>query len=414
LWVAAAGSAMATGVWDLSGGIGINAGRADNPRFLGRLRAVCDKANPTTFDPNNPLCDPNSPTFDPSTTSVSRQAESYGSLRLTGTLAGKWETTDFNVSYSPVYTAYFGKSSLNQLGHNLNSSWQHKYSPRTSLDLDEYFNYTPEQDLDPNNLDVNALLTRRTSHTNNNFKGDLEFKKSTVTTLNWTYRYVLRGFSSSDYIDSMNHEAGFQWKRRVGRYNFVSAGYEYAVYIFERNVPGSDRHVATVGYGYASQQGFNLNLNVGYNVLLPDDPNEPNVTGTYTNSSIGWSGKKVAAAGGYTRDISGGGGAYANARSQGAYGSLRLTYTPKLTTDLTATYNVQERISGVTVVTAATTSETIRSFNGRATLNYQMTKDVGLNASYTRYRQSVPGLSGGAVPEVRSANYSLGMTWSFH
>ena len=58
------------------------------------------------------------------------------------------------------------------------------------------------------------------------------------------------------------------------------------------------------------------------------------------------------------------------------------------------------------------TSLTAGSFNGRASVSYQVARNLGLNASYTHYLQDGQGLSG-AVPEVRSNRFSVGMTWSF-
>lgn len=406
----AAAPAAAGDVWQFMGAVGLNAGRTDNPTLAARKNPNFDPTNALCLPPNNPNDNANICTmkFLPA---GANQGDITGSLRLDGGVAGRWDNTDFDLNYVPTAYFYQDRSYLNQVGHDLYSTWRHRYTPRTSLNFSENFHHTPEQDLDPNNLQQNNLFTLRTSRTNNTFRGAFSFMESARTTLTWSYRNVLRAFSSRDYIDSLNQDAGFEWKRQVGPHSFVTSGYEFGTFSFSQNQPGSQHHQMNVGYGFESPRGLNLTLSVGYNILVPDDSSINNSSGIYTNSSFGWQGPRLSASGGYAHGFSDGGGVYTNAQTRSSFANLRFTFTPKLTSDIAATRNVHERIDNL--VAGASTSEVIRSFNGRAALNYAVVRNVGLNATYTHYLQETSSQTG-AVPDVRSHRYSLGITWSFH
>ncbi len=75
-----------------------------------------------------------------------------------------------------------------------------------------------------------------------------------------------------------------------------------------------------------------------------------------------------------------------------------------------ATYNVNERIAGSTGTAQA--NDTVRTFNGRTSLSYQLAQDWRLTASFTHYRQSRPP-SVSTAPDVRSNRYWLGVSWSY-
>ena len=402
----------------------MNAGRTDNPRFasISVLRTACDP-NAPAYDPNNldPVCDPNSPTFDPFTRSrpSSRRGEITGSLRLTGGLKGRWDRTQFDLAYSPVASVYFERSELNDISHNLSANWRHNYTPRTALSLSEYLNYTPEQDPDPNTLQQNALLVPRTNTTNSTFRGTLGFQVSRPTSLSWSYRHVLRSFSSDDFVDSSNHNLGMQWQRRLAGRSSISAGYEYGAFSFSGGGNGAESHQASVGYGFASPRGFNLSANVGYNILRPEDPNSEDSSGLYLNGSTGWQSDRVATTVGYSRGFRDGGGAFATAETHNAYGNVRFNLTQGLSADMIVARNVHERLatsstsSSTTSSASSSSDETIRSLNGTLSLNYTFAQNWGLRAAYTHYRQTFDGATATALPEIRSNRYMVGINWSF-
>ena len=415
-----ASAARAAGVWDFFGSVGVSAGRTDNPTLAsaGHLRSICDLSSPN-YDPNMPpICDPNNPSrFTPAR---HRSGEVTGTLRLTGGVTAAWERSGFDLAYSPTGLFYQDRSYLDQVSHDLTSSWRHSYTPRTSLNLSEQLNYTPEQDLDPNAAQLTSLLTRRTSRLTSGFQGNLGVQHSATSGLTYTYRNAVRSFSSPEFIDTVDHHAGVHWKRRVGRHSSINSGYEYGIFEFGsvpsdpnsanagRNL-GSDHHQANVGYGFESARGLHLNVSAGYNVLLPDDPDLHRSSGLYADTSVGWSGPRLVASGGYNRGISDGGGAYTNSQNENLYSNLRWTVSRKVSADLTAARSVNERLNSSSP--SVTSSDVIRTFNGRATVTYSVAKNLGMNASFTHYRQALPNATT-SVPEVRSNRYSIGLTWS--
>jgi len=410
--------AMAAGVWDFFGNVGVGAGRTDNPRLAsGHLRSICDPSSPN-HDPNNPpVCAPNNPNR--FTAGGSQKGEVTGTLRLTGGVNATWSNTTFMLSYSPTALFYQDRTYLNSVNHDLSSAWHHSYSPRTTMNLSEAFNYTPEQDLDPNNVQAGSLLTRQTSRISNGFRGDVGFQHSETTTLTWNYHNTMRRFSSPEFIDSTNHNAGFQWRRRVGRGSSINSGYDFGIFTFgetvsDPNAPsnspsGSKHHQGHAGYGFSSARGLVLSLNAGYSILVPDDSGLSRSSGVFADTSIGWSGKRLVTTAGYNRGFSDGGGAFTTSRNQNIFSNLRWMVTQNLSADLAATRSVNERVSSTSA--AITSSDTIRTFNGRASVNYSVVKNLGLNASFTHYRQALPAASA-TVPELRTNRYSVGLNWS--
>jgi len=396
-------------VWSFHGGAGVNVGRTDNPEFLSRT-------NPN-YDPNSPKCDPNDPSYDPNasvcqptTSSTSRQGTVTGSIALNGGLAGTWVTTAFDVSYAPSVNYYADRSGLDNASHRLTSSWRHDYSPRASLDLNEFLTYTPEQNLDPNQLQGNNVLVQRTRTTTSNFRGVFAFEKSEKTTLTWTYRYQERAFSSDDYVDNASHAASMDYRRRIGRRSSFNTGYEYGLFSYKGRYPGAEHHTAHVGYGFSTTGGFNASANVGYDILYPDDPSQKNADGIFTGAQVGYRTGPFSSTFGYTRGIRNGGGVFVTSRAANSYGNLRWEISRALSAELTATYLVNERIAGSTG--APQPDDTIRTFNGRSTLTYTFSKSWHLTASYTHYRQGrPPGVS--SVPDLRSNRYSVGVSWSY-
>lgn len=396
-------------VWRFHGGVGLNVGYADNPAFV-------STRNPS-YDPNAPVCDPSDPSYDPSapvcqqtTSSEERRGSRSGSLSLNGGISGTWATSSFRATYSPSLYYYRRFSGLDTAGHRLASDWRHDYSPRTRLSLSELLTYTPEQDVDPNRLSSNSVIVQRTRTTISNFRGELVFEKTHKTTLTWTFRYNERAFSSNDYIDTGEQEAGMEYRRALGRFSSFNAGYDFGLFNYKGRFPGADHHNAHVGYGMTLGPAFNAGVGVGYNVLVPDDPNQKTSDGVFTNASVGFHGGPVRGNLGYSRGIRQGGAIFAASRAANSFGNVRWEVTRDLSAEMMATYNVNQRISGSTG--AARADETVRSFNGRASLIYALSPAWSLTASYTHYRQSRPP-SVTLIPDVRSNRYWLGVSWSY-
>lgn len=428
----ASGVPLPAGVWDFFGGAGLNLGRTDNPGFAGSrvarpvcatgdLRAVCDPNSPTydeTLDPNSPLYEPTR-----RVSSSVRRGDVTGSVRLTGGARAQWDRTKFDIAYSPTGSFFVSRSELNQLSHNLNSTWSHNYSQRSSLAFNGYVNYTPEQDIDPNNLQQNSLLVQRTSQTHANLRGVYTIEATRMTGFSFSYGFFTRLFSSPDYVDSRNHHAGMQWRRSLGERHSVTAGYDYGIFSFsddssttsDPNNPvtfdtGSRTHRGSVGYGFQSVRGFTAAVNVGYNILEPEETIFESTSGLYLSSTVGWSADRFGLAGGYSRGFTDGGGAFGNAETNNAYGSYRIQLGRDLSADLAVTRNVHERI--ILTAAGAETGETVRTVNGRTSLTYAIGKSWGLNASYNHYRQATSSI-GSSLPEIRSNRYAVGLTWSF-
>jgi len=397
------------GVWSFHGGASTGIGRTDNPEFLSR-------SNPA-YDPNSPVCNPADPSYDPGasvcqpmTSSSGRRGATTGSLALRGGADATWATSSFDFTYTPSANYYQNRSGLNNLSHRLNSTWRHEYSPRASLSLTEYLTYTPEQNLDPNQLQNNNILVQRTRTTTSSFRGIYTFTRSDRTTLTGTYRYRERAFSSNDYVDNANHAAGFEYRRRFGRRNSFNTGYEYGLFSYKGRFPGADHHTAHVGYGLTFGSGFNLNASLGYNILLPDDPDQKSSDGMTLNGSVGYKAASVNTMIGYSHGITAGAGAFTSARSDNSHGSVRWTMTRTLSAEVAANYNVNERIPNVPG--APSTSDTIRTFNGTSTLTYAFSKAWSLTGAYAHYRQAQT-TRGGSAPDIRSNRYSVGLSWSY-
>ncbi len=233
------------------------------------------------------------------------------------------------MTYSPSLNYYKRFSGLDNASHRLTSNWRHDYSPRARLSLSELVTYTPEQDVDPNRLSSNTVIVQRTTTTISNFRGALVFEKSHKTTLNWTFRSNERAFSSDNYIDTGEQEAGMEYRRMLGRFSSFNTGYDFGLFNYKGRYPGADHHNVHVGYGSGLRPRLpRRRLGVGYNVLVPDDPNQKNSDGLFTNATVGFHSGPTRGNLGYSRGIRQGGGVFAASRAANSFGNIRWDMTP--------------------------------------------------------------------------------------
>ena len=423
----ATGSLLASGVWDFHAGAGINAGRADNPGFVGT-------ENPS-YDPNAPQCDPNSANPNPNASvcqkrisATRRRSDINGSLRLSGAVSGQWAATRFDLAYSPFVSYYYDQSELSQVSHNLNSNWSHNYTARSSITINAIANYTPEQDVDPNATSTNRVYVNQTDQLSGGLRAGYSYAVSPKTTISGTYRYVVRAYGSDDYVDSTTHNAGVNWRRRVTARSFIQTGYEYGRFLYgdgpplpasqDPNMPAdpdavrgrdfdSSHHQASVGYGVEFGRGFRLTANAGYNVLHPMDSHLDDSSGLYASSEADWTGTKLFASAGYLHSLSGGSGSFTNAKADNLRANLRYVFTQKISSDMSLARNVNERVAAG----SSQQSETVRTTYARASVNWTFAQDWSASASFTRFTQDQSGQSSQS-PEIHSNRWSAGLAWS--
>ena len=418
----ATSSLLASGTWDFHGGAGMNAGRVDNPGFV-------DSDNPK-YDPNSPKCDPNDAAYDPDanvcqkrTSDSSRRSTTTGFLRMMGGVSAQWPSTRFDITYSPFASYYYDQSELSQVSHNLNSTWQHAYSARTTLNIDAIASYTPEQEVDPNGQSTNRVYVNQTNQMAAGYRAGYAYAVSAKTTISGTYRYATRTFGDDDYVDNSTHNAGVTWRRRIGSRSFIQTGYEYGQFLYgdgpstnDPNDPNairsrdldSSHHQASVGYGVDLGRHFKVSANAGYNILQPLDSRFDSTSGLYLNGQADWTGTKLAVSTGYVHSLSDGAGAFANSEADSMRANLRYAFTPTISADLSAARNVNERITAGTSVDEAS----VRTIYGRASLNWAFADSWSANATYAHFTQSESGTAGQA-PDIRSNRWTAGVSWSF-
>lgn len=417
----ATGSLYAAGVWDFTGGAGLNAGRTDNPGFVGT-------ENPD-YDPGAPQCDPNSGNYKPNASvcqkelsASDRRSDTNMSLRMTGGITGTWAATRFDLTYSPFANYYYDQSDLSQVSHNLNSNWHHSYTSRSTLTMNALASYTPEQDIDPNAHSTNRVFVNQTDQLNSGLRATYSYAASAKTTISGNYRYVVRTYGSDDYVDNTTHSLGVTWRRQTTSRSFVQSSYEYGQFLYsdgpaiDPNDPNAIRsrdfdashHLASAGYGVDIGRGFKVTANAGYNIIHPSDSRLDPSSGLYVNADVDWTGTKLSVATGYVHSLAGGSGQFTNAEADSLHANLRYAFTQKLSSEMSLAYNVNERVAGGT----NQNSGSVRSSYARTTLNWAFTDDWSTNASFSRFTQDESG-NGVQSPEIRSNRWSAGIAWSF-
>lgn len=425
LWCFTTSTLPAAGVWKFHGGAGLNAGRTDNPGFVGTKN--------TSYDPGAPECDPNDLAYDPKATvcnkqlsATRRRSDTTGSLRLTGGATGQWAATRFNVAYSPFATLYHNQTELSQVSHNVNSTWNHSYTAKSTINMDAIVNYTPEQDVDPNAQSTNRVYVNQTDQLSGGFGAGYAFAASAKTTISGLYRYVVRAYGSDEFVDSTTHNIGVNWRRRVTARSFVQSSYDYGQFLYgdgppipkDPNVPrdpnairsrdfDSSHHQASIGYGLEFGRGFKLTADAGYNMLQPVDSHLDSTSGLYLNGQADWAGTKIAAGAGYVQSLASGSGAFANAKAESLRANLRYAFTPKVSSDISVARNVNERVANGT----NQGNDTVRTLYARAAVNWVFAAAWSANASFARFVQDQNG-QGTAAPDIRSNRWSAGVAWS--
>ncbi len=388
LLVVACAGAPAGAAWDFFGSASAAGGRTDNPRFQS-----------STVSSN------------------ARRSELAAFVRLSGGLRREWVASHLEFFYSPMGT-FYEDSDLNDLTHSLGASWDHMFSRRTRISLQEAALFTSEQIVDPNsNVNNNQILTERSRSFYNNFRVTLNHEIDPKNGLTFNFRDTTRYFSADTYVDNLNHQIGAAYRRNLSQRTSISAGYDASYLEFRDGDPNSDPGESTVhtvvgGWSWSAVRGFGTNIAAGYSVLDSTDPGIGSHGALYFNTQLSYSSQRVfSAAGGYSRGFDTGGGAFANSLSQNAYASVRAVFTQRWNSELYFSYNIHNRVENT--ATAGTERNSVDTFTGRASLNYQFATDWSAGLSYTRFAQSQDVGTAPAAPDIRTNRYYFSLTWSF-
>src|SRR5688572_4041770 len=213
-----------------------------------------------------------------------RRGQKQGTSRLTLGARSGWEKSDFKLSYSP-YGDFYEDSDLSQLSHALGVTWDHRFTPRFSLKLVEDFIHNPKLPTDPNGADLGGALVPGTSITTSDFNQALSFRVTPKNSLSWTYRNIIRLYSSDQLLDTWGNALGMEYSRTLGSHVVVSTGYEFGAYSFRDGLPSAQgglsaeipppaedqdfgRHRVYGGYAYDFPAGLHVDFDGGFDHLV--------------------------------------------------------------------------------------------------------------------------------------------------
>lgn len=403
----------AEAAWDYFGEIRFAGGWAENPGLL-------DSSQPASL----------------------RGGQMEAASRLSLGARSEWEKTDFEFSYSP-YGEIYEDSDLNQLSHALGLSWDHRFTQRLSLSLREDFNYNPKLPTDPNGADIGGALSSDSSITASDFRQSLSLRATQKSTLDWTYRNILRNYSFDQLLDTSGNAFGMDYSRTFGPLVVVSAGYEFGVYSFSDGLPppvpsdletfcaaqpldpnciafttaaaqppaedqGFGRHRAYAGYAYDSPPGFHFDIDAGYDQVVFSESDSGSVSEPFARTSLGWNGTRFYTRVGYEQGLDEGGGVVTVAELKRGWADGLLRFTDNASLELSVSRDVRRSLD----YDGAPAETTLTTLRGMSSFTYKLSRAWALIAVFTHDKQTATGTS--AVPsESRANRYGLGASWTF-
>ena len=340
-----------------------------------------------------------------------RRGQGQGTSRLTLGARSAWEKSDFKLSYSP-YGEFYEDSDLSQLSHALGVTWDHRFTPRVSMKLVEDFIHNPKLPTDPNGAAVGGALVPDTSITTSDFNQSLSFRATQKDSLSWTYRNIMRLYSSDQLLDTLGSAPGMEYSRTFGPHVVVSTGYEFGAFYFRDGLPSDQdqnfrRHRVYGGYAYDFPAGLHVDFDGGFDHLVFTQNDSDSVSKPFVRSSLGWSGTRVHTRLGYEQGLDEGGGVMTSAWLQRVWTEAHVRLTDRASFDLSISGDVRQSLDEVDPAAI-----TLRTLRGGSSFTYRLPRNWALIAAVTHDRQTSTGTT--AIPtEMRANRFALGGSWSF-
>jgi hypothetical protein len=317
----------------------------------------------------------------------------------------------------------------------------HRFTPRTTIKVAEFFSATPENLLNPIAVQRVALPVGSTGTIGNNFETRLEVRKSELTAFEFKVADSRRIYDAREFVDSVHDSVGVELRNRLSPHNTLRTGYEYGIFSFQDGhaptlapVPpppppppaplpgptptaagalsvtglGSARHRPYVGYLFDRGRGLHLDLRVGQDMLSFDDSSLQKTSSPFVDSAVGWIWSRARFIVGYGMGIEEGGGVFTNARSRRGRADIGFRITDALSLLLTGGHEIRDSLEEATPTTTGTLKTTLAG----SSLVYVLSRKWAFDLTFTRYSQTSEGLAD-RIPDITTNRFLLGATYAF-
>jgi hypothetical protein len=233
-----------------------------------------------------------------------------------------------------------------------------------------------------------------------------------------------------------------QYSRTFGTHVTASTGYQVGIHTFRDGIPaavssgitdfckptppdprcvvspvvtgqprageqGSTLHRVHAGYAYDPPAGLQLDVDAGYDLLVPGANAFGSISKPFLRSSLGWSATRFLTQVGYEQGLDEGGGVMGNAEIRRGRTNAHIRFTDRASLDLSLSRDVRRSLDDAGITSRAT----LTSLRAGSSFTYTLSLGWALIALFTVEEQTSRGMS--AVPdEVRANRYAVGASWT--
>jgi hypothetical protein len=310
-----------------------------------------------------------------------------------------------SLNYSPGFMFYDPTTYLNQVTQNADADFQFRWTPHTTLAVQEVFRQNSTVFSEPYTVSgatisgsgssgypiviapyAGQIMDSTSAHVG------YQFSRSSMISASGNYSSF--SFSNSTASQGLysSHGGGGSgsYSRRFGRAQYLGLSYRYAISETTPSPSTTESQFATVFYSVQLSNSFSLSASGGPEYTTTSVPGTSTIA-TWApsgNGSIGWQRRRAAVTLGYSRAVTTGWGLFGSFTADSATASARWQFTQRLTGGLSGNYsNTKNATPSIT-----TTSLAGHTVFGRASLDYMLGQHLNLVGEYNRLHNTFSGI----------------------
>jgi hypothetical protein len=331
-------------------------------------------------------------------------AESYTVLP-TLTLDERTARAHASLSYSPGFVFYDPTSEINQVTQNAVASLQYRWTPHTTVGLQEIFQqnstvfsapYTVSgatfSGTDAGSPIVIAPYAGQITDTTSAHIGYQFSRSSMIGASGSFYLFDFSNVAQSEGLYNSDSGGGSAfYSRRVSRSQYIGMSYRYSISETNPYPSTTQSHYGSVFYSVVLSKAFSLSLTGGpeYSTTTAPGISPINTWAPSGIASVNWHRERANVSVSYARAVTTGWGLLGAATTDNAATTFQWRFTRRLTGSLNGNYANTKNATPI----ISSYTETGHALFGRASLGYEIGERLNIVGEYSRIHESYYGIA---------------------
>jgi hypothetical protein len=311
-----------------------------------------------------------------------------------------------SLNYSPGFVFFHPTTYLNQVTQNADADFQFRWTPHTTVAVQEVFRQNSTVFSEPYTLSgatisgsptfgypiviapyAGQIMDSTSAHVGYQFS-----RSSMVSASGYFSSFNFSNSTASQGLyNSLGGGGSGSYSHRFGRTQYLGLSYRYAISQTTPYPSSTESQYATVFYSVRLSDSFSLSASGGPEYTTTSVSGTPTL-GSWApsgNASIGWQERRAAVALGYSRAVTAGWGLLGSYTADSATTSASWQFAQRLSGSLSGNYS-NSKNSATLISTYSTNGHTLF---GRASLDYQLGEHLTVVGEYARIHNSYFGIA---------------------